>query len=149
MSESEYEAQVEKKAREQFEWYAQNYESKLSTLDLYMPVKKIKWHLNIDQDFTDDDDYLKLLRNMVVDYVTLYCNIPVIKYIGLSNGSSGQSSGKKYDQRPFSSLELAIYILIGNFYANRESVIYTSVSQLPHSIDNILGLLRNYEDSAL
>lgn len=146
---TEYEKQVEEKAREQFEWYTQNYESKLSTLDLYMPVKKIKQHLNIDPDFTDDDEYLKLLRNMVVDYVTLYCNIPVIKYIELSNGSSGMSGGKTYGQRPFSSLELAIYILIGNFYANRESVIYTSVSQLPHSIDNILGLLRNYEDSAL
>lgn len=95
-----------------------------------LTLDHIKRHLNIDNEFIDDDGYIMSLASVSKEIVEKH-----IDY-----------SFDEFDVVPKPLIQV-ILLLIGNFYANREEVIYASTSKLPHSVDYILGMFKNYKCS--
>ena len=98
----------------------------------YLNLDLIKKHLNIDEDFHDDDDYLKILGD-VAEQVTE-------RHI---DDSFGLIMLKNHGKFP-PTLMQAMLLLVGNYYNNRESVAFTGVSELPQSYLYLLSLYQNY-----
>ena len=99
----------------------------------YLNLDLIKKHLNIDSDFHDDDDYLKILGD-VAEQVTE-------RHI---DDSFGLIMLKNHGKFP-PTLMQAMLLLVGNYYNNRESVAFTGVSELPQSYLYLLSLYQNYD----
>lgn len=94
-----------------------------------LELDRIKRHLNIDIDFNEDDEYIMSLASVGKEIVERHTN-------------------KHFDEYTIvpQPLVQVILLLIGNFYANREEVMYASTSKLPHSVDYILGMYKNYSE---
>ena len=103
----------------------------------YLNLDLIKKHLNIDEDFHDDDDYLKILGD-VAEQVTE-------RHI---DDSFGLIMLKNHGKFP-PTLMQAMLLLVGNYYNNRESVAFTGVSELPQSYLYLLSLYQNYGNEGL
>lgn len=99
----------------------------------YLNLVLIKKHLNIDEDFHDDDDYLTLLGD-VVEQVTERHIDDSFQLIMLKNHGKFPPT-----------LMQAMLLLVGNYYNNRESVAFTGVSELPQSYLYLLSLYQNYD----
>lgn len=97
---------------------------------MYITLGLCKQHLLIDEDFTDDDNYILLLIQAAEDAVAHHLNYPLEKLV--RNG-----------ELP-SSIIQAILLLIGNFYNNREPVSYGTVLKVPYTIDYLLGHYKHY-----
>lgn len=95
------------------------------TLDL------IKKHLNIDSNFTDDDNYLMGLKDVAFAVVE--------KHIDQSLSKIADASG----ELP-TPLAQAILLYIGNLYNNRESIAYTGANEIPFAYDYLLSLYKDY-----
>lgn len=98
---------------------------------MYIQLYQVKKHLNIDEDFRDDDEYLMSLVEVAEKVVER--NIDT-KLRQLEDGDGFIPS----------PLIQAMLLLIGNFYANRESVAFASSSQVPLSYNYLIDLYRNY-----
>lgn len=101
---------------------------------MLITLDKIKKHLNIDADFTDDDDYIEFLESVAEDLVQKHID-------------------KKFDDiiaeegaLPNALLH-AILLFIANMYDNRESVAYANPSEVPQSLTYILNMYRDYENA--
>lgn len=101
---------------------------------MLLTLDKIKKHLNIDADFTDDDDYIEFLESVAEDLVQKHID-------------------KKFDDiiaeegaLPNALLH-AILLFIGNMYDNRESVAFANPSEVPQSLTYILNMYRDYENA--
>ena len=101
---------------------------------MLLTLDKIKKHLNIDVDFTDDDDYIEFLESVAEDLVQKHID-------------------KKFDDiiaeegaLPNALLH-AILLFIGNMYDNRESVAFANPSEVPQSLTYILNMYRDYENA--
>lgn len=101
---------------------------------MLVDLNKIKKHLNIDAEFTEDDEYLTFLEGVAEDLVQKHIDITFEKL----EAQEGEIP---------SPLLSAILLFIGNMYDNRESVAYTSVTELPMSLKYILEMYRSYERS--
>lgn len=101
---------------------------------MYIELDTIKKHLNIDPDFTDDDEYIEFLYNVAEDVIQ--------KHIDTTFDSILQKKGSIPD-----ALLHAMLLFIGNMYANRESISYTSAQEIPTSLSYILNMYRDYENS--
>lgn len=91
----------------------------------------VKKHLNIDPDFCDDDDYIVTLAEVAEQAVEKHID------------SRLSDIAKEEDGLP-SPLFHAMLLMIGNLYANRESVSYSTAVEVPKSYDYLLSLYRNY-----
>lgn len=100
-----------------------------TTIDLQM----LKKHLNIEEDFTEDDSYLGILSNAAVNVVENYL-VDNLELIAEDNGGELPSS-----------LSLAIFIMVADWYAYRESVTNLSVNKLPQSLMFILNQFKCYD----
>lgn len=100
-----------------------------TTIDLQM----LKKHLNIEEDFTEDDSYLVILSNAAVNVVENYL-VDNLELIAEDNGGELPSS-----------LSLAIFIMVADWYAYRESVTNLSVNKLPQSLMFILNQFKCYD----
>lgn len=98
---------------------------------MYIQLYQVKKHLNIDEDFRDDDEYIMQLVEVAEKVVER--NIDT-KLEMLEDG----------DGLIPSPLMQAMLLLIGNFYANRESVAFASSSNVPYSYQYLIDLYRNY-----
>lgn len=98
---------------------------------MYIAIDKIKRHLNIDMDFKEDDQYLMALSEVAEEVVQ--------RHIGY------RFEDILVDGQLPMALQHAMLLLIGQFYANRESVTFGSASPVPHSYDYILQLFENYD----
>ena len=101
---------------------------------MLLELDRIKKHLNIDADFTDDDEYIEFLESVSEDLVQKHID-------------------KKFDDiiaeegaLPNALLH-AILLFIGNMYDNRESVAYANPSEVPQSLTYILNMYRVYENA--
>ena len=97
---------------------------------MYVTKELTKQHLQIDGDYTDDDEYLVLLIQAAEDAVSRHLDIPLNHLI--QNGVLP------------ASIVQAILLLIGNFYANREPVSYGTVVKIPYTVDYLLSLYKHY-----
>lgn len=94
-----------------------------------MDLERIKKHLNIDETFVDDDVYLLELYNV--------CKTIVEKHTCTSFND---------DEEIPHPLQQAILMLIGNYYANRESIAFASSAEIPLTYTYILDLYKNYNN---
>lgn len=98
----------------------------------YLLLDEIKTHLHIDESFTDDDDYLESLATAAEDVVSKYIDYPL---------SELEDSGGDIP----SALKFAMLLWIGTIYAVRESVSSVNMTAVPHSLELLCDLYRDYK----
>ena len=98
---------------------------------MYVNLEQVKKHLNIDASFKDDDSYLLGLIEVAEDAVSKHIDIALEDLV--EGGTLPPS------------IIQSILLLVGNLYANREAVAYTSVSKIPYTLDYLLGLYKKYD----
>lgn len=101
---------------------------------MYLQLYQIKKHLNINEDWHDDDEYLVDLSRVAENVVQKHIDVELSE---LEDGDGNLPS----------PLYQAMLLLVGNFYANRESVAFASAQVLPHAYDYLIALYKNYNGS--
>ena len=101
---------------------------------MFLTLERIKKHLNIDEYFKDDDDYLMFLGDVAEQTVQRHIdsNLNV-----LADENGGELP---------SPLIQAMLLYIGNMYLQRESVKFSNVQDVPFSYDYLLSLYKNYNN---
>lgn len=96
-------------------------------------LAEIKKHLNINADYTDDDQLIESYYEAAVAAVLHDCD--------LSDESMAYDEEENF--RPL--IKQAILLLIGNFYANRESEVFATTYSLGHGYQYLIMLSRDYK----
>ena len=101
---------------------------------MFLTLERIKKHLNIDEYFKDDDDYLMFLEDVAEQTVQRHIdsNLNV-----LADENGGELP---------SPLIQAMLLYIGNMYSSRESIKFSNVQDVPFSYDYLLSLYKNYNN---
>lgn len=99
-------------------------------------LERIKKHLNIDTEFTDDDDYIEFLCSVAEDVVQKHIDKTFEEIIA----EEGEIPN---------ALLHAMLLFIGNMYDSRESNTYGSVNKVPHSLEYILNMYRDYKNAGI
>lgn len=94
-----------------------------------LTIDDLKKHLNIDHN--EDDAYIEELISVAEDAVETYINKPLTDFV--------DSDGKV---KP--AIRHACRLLVGTWYANRESVVYSTPSELPDGVVALLMPLRRF-----
>lgn len=97
----------------------------------YVDLETVKAHLNLEQQFEDDDLYLLGLEDVAQCAVEKYLDIPLADIA--QNGVLP------------SPIKHAILLLIGTFYAQRESISSASMQPVPNAFELLCDLYRNYD----
>ena len=98
---------------------------------MYTDLDTIKRHLNVDSDFYEDDMYICDLMDVAEKAVEREIDTP-LSQLEDDNGNIPQP------------LVHAMLLMVGNFYANRESISYASSQNVPYSYQYLCDLYRNY-----
>lgn len=98
---------------------------------MYIQLYQAKKHLNIDPDFTDDDEYIMDLVHTAEKAVELSCDVKL----------SSMEDGDGHIPSPLSH---AMLMLVANWYANRESVSTVNLAKIPHAFEFLVGLYKDY-----
>lgn len=99
---------------------------------MFITLDRIKKHLNIDEYYKEDDDYITSLYEVAEKVVEKHTDSNLSD---VANSNGGEIP---------SPLLHAILLFIGDMYRNRESISFTSVNSIPFSYDYILSLYKNY-----
>ena len=97
---------------------------------MYVTLQQAKRHLNIDDSFKDDDNYILGLINVAEDAVAKNEDIALKDMI-----EGGELP---------SSIIHSILLLVGNLYNNREATSYSVVSEVPYTYKYLINLNRNF-----
>ena len=95
---------------------------------MYITVEDLKKHLNVDH--SEDDGYIGELSEVAEDAVAEYLNRPISDFVT--------------DGKLKASVRHAIRLLVGTWYASRESVAFASPSVLPDGVYALLMPLRRF-----
>ncbi len=98
---------------------------------MYITLNQAKAHLLVDEDFTGDDVYITNLITVAQDSIAQHLDIALDE---LEDGNG---------QLP-PSIVHAMLLMIGNLYANREPVSYSSVAEVPYTYKYLIGLYKHY-----
>lgn len=98
-----------------------------------LTLTEIKKHLNIDREFTDDDDYLMSLCEVAEQIVSKHIDCKFSEIL--------------VDGKLPAPIRHACLLFIGNMYDNRESVSPNSMTEIPQSLTYILNMYRDYENA--
>lgn len=98
----------------------------------YLSLETVKQHLNLDENFDADDLYLMGLRDAAEEVVEKYIDYPLAQL-------------EKEDGKLPASLNHAMLLLIGTWYALRESVSVSSMMPIPHAFEMICHLWADYK----
>lgn len=101
----------------------------------HLTLKLIKEHLNLDNDFTLDDEYLSNLGSVVETVVEKHID-DSFKYLASVNGGKLPTP-----------LIQAMLLLLGTYYANREHIAFNSNYEVGNSYTFLIDLYRNYSAS--
>lgn len=99
---------------------------------MYVSLCEAKKHLLLDDSFNDDDEYILTLIDVAEDAVAANINT---KLDSITVGGEIPPAVKA-----------AILLLVGNLYANREPVSYTTVNKVPYTFDYLISLYKNYSE---
>lgn len=91
----------------------------------------LKNHCNIDEDYYSDDRYLVQLEEVAENIVEKEIDHPLCDL----EDDSGNIPA---------ALQHAILLLVGNFYANRESVAFANSYEIPYSFKYLCDLYKDY-----
>lgn len=97
----------------------------------FLQLEEIKKHLNIDEDFTDDDLYIESLGTVAENVVE--------RHIDVKLNTLDTEAG---DLPP--ALRQAMLLLIGHLYANREAVGPVNDKELPLGYKYLLDLYTDW-----
>lgn len=97
---------------------------------MFVTLQDTKKHLNIDENFKDDDTYISTLILVAEDSVAQHLDIAL--------------DSLAVDGKLPPSVKHSILLMIGNLYANREPVSYSSVVKVPYTLEYLLGLYKHY-----
>lgn len=103
---------------------------------MYIQLYQAKKHLNLNEDFRDDDEYIMSLVEVAEKVVERHIDTRLSK---LEDGDGDLPT----------PLLQAMLLLVGNFYANRESVAFASSNEVPLSYNYLIDLYRNYRGENL
>lgn len=92
-------------------------------------VDDLKKHLNIDHN--EDDAYIADLISVAEDAVETYINRPLVDFVDAEG-----------TLKP--AVRHACRLLVGTWYANRESVVFSTPSELPDGVVALLLPLRRF-----
>ena len=95
---------------------------------MYLTVEDLKKHLNIDH--SEDDEYIEELIEVAEDAVATFLNRPLADF--LENGKIK------------AAIRHAVRLLVGTWYANRESVAFASPSVMPDGVSALLLPLKRF-----
>lgn len=98
---------------------------------MYITIDEAKKHLNVDDSYKDDDTYIGDLIKVAEDSVAQHLDIAL--------------DGLVVDGALPSAISHSILMMVGNLYANREPVAYSSVVKVPYTLEYLLGLYKHYE----
>ena len=98
-------------------------------MTIMLDIEDLKKHLNIDHD--EDDGYIAELISVAEDAVETYLNRPIAECL--------DANGKL---KP--AIRHAVRLLVGTWYANRESVVFSTPSELPDGVVALLMPLRRF-----
>jgi hypothetical protein len=98
---------------------------------MYVTLAEAKKHLLIEKTFTEDDAYIAGLTDVAEDAVE--------KHLDVKLSCPADEEGALPP-----SVRAAILLLVGNLYANREPVAFTSVNKVPYTFEYLISLYRNY-----
>lgn len=84
----------------------------------YIDLATAKKHLNLNENFTADDDYIELIIDGACKAVLATCNLQEEEL--LQDGGTIPSP-----------IVFATLLLIGSMYANREMEAFTAISKIP------------------
>ncbi len=99
---------------------------------MYISITDAKKHLNIDDDFTEDDEYIVSLIAASEDAVAKRLNLKDLSVMLTDQGYLSES------------VKHAILFLIGNWYANREPVAYGNAVKVPYALEFLFDINKNY-----
>lgn len=98
---------------------------------MYIDTVILKKHLNIDESFNDDDEYLKALYMAAEQAVENHIARPLSEIV--------DERGKLPP-----SVRHAILLLVGHLYANRESVSFATATEIPLAYQYLLQPYKSY-----
>ena len=98
---------------------------------MFIPLDLAKKHLNIEEDFTEDDEYILGLISMAQEAVRVHVNED-FEVLAENNGGCLPTP-----------LVQAALLMIGQMYQNREPL-GTRDKALPLSYEYLINLYRNY-----
>ena len=98
----------------------------------YLTLDLIRQHLNIEQDFTEDDKYLGHLGSVV--------EVVVEKDIDNSLETLAELDG---GELPLPLIQ-AMLLLLGTYYANRENIAFSNGTEVPKTYEYLTALYRRY-----
>ena len=93
----------------------------------FVTMEMIKTHLNIEQEFKLEDNYLMHLRDVSFQVVQNH----ICSDLATLNGHK-------------ETIGHAMLLLIGTLYLQRESIGTSSMKECPHTLEYILSLYKNY-----
>lgn len=103
---------------------------------MYISIDKIRQHLNIDDFYHEDDEY--------INHLTVAAETAVAKRLNVKN--LGVLLDKETGYLP-EDVNHAVLLLIGNWYSNREAVSTLNVNKLPYGLEFLFELNKNYSRS--
>lgn len=98
----------------------------------YVELQLVKRHLNIEEEFVEDDEYI----NELIDAAEAV----VSKDICMELKTLVDEESKKIP----APLRQCILLMVGQLYANREPVAFARSSEVPLSYSHLVSLYRNY-----
>ena len=98
---------------------------------MFIDTVILKKHLNIDEDFISDDEYLKALCKAAECAVENHIARPLSEIVD------------EHGRLP-AAVKHAILLLVGHFYSNRESVSFASASEIPLAYQYLLQPYKSY-----
>ncbi len=87
---------------------------------MYVTLSRAKKHLQVDEDYKDDDNYILDLIQVAEDAVAQTLDVPLACLL-------------KDGWLPPAVIH-SILLIIGNLYANREPVSFTTASKVPYTL---------------
>jgi uncharacterized phage protein (predicted DNA packaging) len=98
---------------------------------MYITLEEVKKHINVDNDYHEDDIYITSLIEVCEDAVQRHiCNT----FVNLLDTDNNLPSALKH----------AILLLIATYYANRETIAFASANEIPLSYSYLLDLFKKY-----
>lgn len=98
----------------------------------YLQLDELKQHCNVDGFFHDDDAILASIGEAVEKIVEMHIDDPLEAIANENGGTLPQA------------LKQAMLLLVGTYYANRESVAYGTPNEVPQAYNYILALFQRY-----
>lgn len=98
---------------------------------LYISLDQAKKHLNIEEEFCEDDLYIESLIQVAQNAVEMNICTPL-------------STFQDEDGLLPPALRQCILFLMASYYANRESLSSLTVKEIPYTYQYLINLYRNY-----